>query len=456
MDTFDVVILGGGAGAKMIWGSVPGRSIAVVEESRVGGECPFVACVPSKAMLRSADVWHLAADDEFSPLFIGRVGGANAYREAVRRRDRIVHDRDDSLNAAALAKTGAQLLRGTGRIIRPGVLSVVGEEVGYRELVLNTGSTPVVPELPGLDKVPVWTSDQALSTSELPSSIVVLGGGPVGCELAFLYATFGIAVTLVQRNRRLIPREEVEASEAMARVLVDRGVSVHLQSNAIGVGPEAGGVSVQLEDGTMIEADRLVLAVGRTPRSSDLGLDVLGVTPGKDGAIEIDERCRVIGADQLWAVGDVTRSAPFTHTAHYQGRVVAANLRGHDVLADYRAVPRAVYTSPVLTAIGHTEVSARAAGIEPLVVTAPMTDTVRATTDGSRAGFVKLVADPRRGIIVGATGMGGRAEEWISEMALAVRAEVPVWVLADVVHPFPTFSEVLDRPIWELAGLLGI
>ncbi len=276
MDTFDIVILGGGAGAKMIWGSVPGRSVAVVEQSRVGGECPFVACVPSKAMLRSGEVWHLAAEEQFSALFTGRIAGADAYREAVQRRDRIVNGRDDSLNAAGLAKSGATLLRGTGHLVRPGVVSVAGEEIGYRDLVLDTGSMPVVPDLPGLDRVPAWTSDEALSTSELPSSMVVLGGGPVGCELAFLFATFGIAVTLVQSNRRLIPREEIEASEEMLRVLLERGVRVHVDARAVGAEPAGAGVGIQLADGRAIEADRLVLAVGRAPRSSGLGLDAAG------------------------------------------------------------------------------------------------------------------------------------------------------------------------------------
>ena len=201
-DEFDVVILGGGAGAKLIWGSVGDRTVAVVEQSRVGGACPFVACVPSKAMLRTARVWQLGADAQQSTLFTGRVPAAEAYRLACERRDAIVHHRDDTLNAAALERTGAVLVRGHGQLREPGVLDVDGRTLRFRELVINTGSNPRRPGIPGLESVPTWTSDDALSTTELPSSMLVLGGGAVGCELAFLFATFGTAVALVQRGAR--------------------------------------------------------------------------------------------------------------------------------------------------------------------------------------------------------------------------------------------------------------
>jgi pyruvate/2-oxoglutarate dehydrogenase complex dihydrolipoamide dehydrogenase (E3) component len=219
MDAPDIVIIGAGAGAKLVWGSVPGRSVAVVERELVGGYCPFYACVPSKAMLRSARVWRLGADEQFSGLFTGRSDATAAYRQAVARRERIVHGRNDSSTAAALQKTGARLLRGTGRIVQPGVVEVDGTRVQYRDLVLNTGSTPLVPQVPGLDTVPAWTSEQAMSTSEQPRSVAVIGGGPVGCELAYLFAVLASQVTVIQRNVRLIPREEPEASASMAERL---------------------------------------------------------------------------------------------------------------------------------------------------------------------------------------------------------------------------------------------
>ncbi|MFF4970259.1 FAD-dependent oxidoreductase [Streptomyces sp. NPDC001037] len=200
----------------------------MVEQARVGGECPFVACVPSKAMLRSARVWQTAENPEWSALFSGRVLASVAYQEAVRRRDRIVHGRDDSGSAMALGVSGATLLRGRGRVRGSGVLEVVGAacgttEIGFRDLVISTGSEPIRPRIPGLDGVPVWTSDEALSISEQPGSITVIGGGPVGCELAFLFAAFGSRVQLVQRNERLVPREEPEASAVLADTLAGQG-----------------------------------------------------------------------------------------------------------------------------------------------------------------------------------------------------------------------------------------
>jgi pyruvate/2-oxoglutarate dehydrogenase complex dihydrolipoamide dehydrogenase (E3) component len=292
-----------------------------------------------------------------------------------------------------------------------------------------------------------------MSTSEQPGSIAIIGGGPVGCELAYLFAVLGTQVTVIQRNARLIPREEPEASASMAERLTAVGVRVLLGDQVASTQPAKGGARLTLSGGDRVDADRVVLAAGRRPRTAGLGLEALGLNPGQ--AVKIDERCRVVGTENVWAVGDVTGVAPFTHTAHYQGRVVAANLAGRRVRADYRGVPRAVYTTPVLAAVGHTEASARAAGIEPMVARAAVGDTVRSTTEGSAEGWLKLLADPRRGTLVGATAMGGYAEEWISEVSLAVRAEVPVTAHADVVHPFPTYSEILEGPLWRLAAQLS-
>lgn len=458
METYDVVILGAGAGAKMIWGSLGDLSVAVVEHARVGGDCPFVACVPSKAMLRSARVWTAADDPEWDGLVTGRVSEDAAYREAVQRRDRIVHGRDDTANAAGLTATGATLVRGRGRIVRRGVVEVGDTaarcEVGYRNLVLSTGSQPLRPSIPGLDTVPVWTSDQALSTTVRPGSVTVIGGGPVGCELAFLFATFGSAVHLVQRNARLVPREEPDASAAVADALAGRGVELRLSTQVARAEPHGSRACLTLDDGEQVVSDVVVLAPGRRPQTADLGLGELGVHLPPDGAVPIDARCRVVDTDGVWAVGDVTGIAPFTHTAHYQGRIVAANLVGRNVESDYRAVPRAVYITPTLASVGHTVASARAAGLEPLVARAAVSQTVRAATEGSAGGWLTLLADPNTATLIGATAIGGAAEEWISEISLAIRARTPVHVAADVVHPFPTFSEILEIPLWELAGKL--
>lgn len=455
MRSFDVVVLGGGAGAKMIWGSVPGRSVAVIEAGLVGGHCPFFACVPSKTMLRGAAIWRLASDGEFAALFTGGVSAREAYDHAVSRRDRIVKGRDDSANAAALARTGATLIRGHGRVVRPGVVSVDGQEIGYGDLVLNTGSVRVVPDIPGLGDVGVWTSEQAMSTTEYPESLVIVGGGPVGCELAYLFATFGCAVTLVQRAPRLIPREEPEASRQMADLLRSLGVRLALDATVDETQPQARRAKATLSRGQSVVADRLLLATGRRPATADIGLDALRVAPDERGYVPVDEYCRVAGTDNVWAIGDVAGPAPFTHTAHYQGRVVAANLSGRSVRADYRAVPRAVYTDPALAAVGHTEASARQAGLTPVIATAAVSDTVRSGIDGSTRGWLKLIADSDTGTLLGATAVGGRAEEWISEVSQALRSGIHITDTVDVVHPFPTFSEELEGPVWALAQQLS-
>lgn len=452
MDRYDVVIVGAGAGAKMIWGSVPGRSVAVVEQSLVGGECPFFACVPSKAMLRAAHVWLTAGTGQWAGMLPGRVPGPDAYREAVRRRERIVRGRDDTLNATALAKAGATLLRGTGRIARTGVIEVSGMEVGYGALVLNTGSAPVRPDVPGFDEIVVWTSDQALSTDVFPRTAIVLGGGPVGCELAHLFVSFGTVVTVVQRADRLVPREDSETCAALLTLLGRNGVDVRLNTEISAAEPTADGAQVTLNSGDVLGTDVVILAAGRRPRSANLGLDVVGAHLGQDGAVRTDSRCRVVGAEDVWAIGDVTGLAPFTHTAHYQGRVVAANLSGRDTSANYDAIPRAVYTDPVFASVGHTQASAHAADIDAVIATASMDQAVRSATEGEPAGWLRLLADRASGVVVGASAMGGHAEEWISEVSMMIRAQVPVDVAKDTVHPFPTFSEILEIPLWELAS----
>jgi pyruvate/2-oxoglutarate dehydrogenase complex dihydrolipoamide dehydrogenase (E3) component len=398
MDVFDVVVLGSGPGSEPVWSAADGRSVAVVERALVGGACPFVACVPSKSMLRSAGAWATAAEPEFAPFYRGAAEPALAWRHAVHRRKRAVHNGDDWAFAERLRRVGVHLFR-----------------------------------------------------DHLPDSVVVVGGGPVACELGMLFAMFGTVVTIVERDARLLPREEPAVTDTITEKLHDLDARTLPGSTVIEVAPRGGaGVRATVDIGRPIEAQRLLLAAGRQPETRNLGLENLGLAVRAGAPVHVDERCRVVGVDHVWAVGDVTGIAPYTHTAEYQGRIVAANLRGEDARADYRAIPRAVYTRPAVAAVGHTEQSARAAGIDPQVATASIGDTVRAVTEGDREGWVRLVADPARGLLVGATAVGGRAEEWISELVLAIRAEVPLRVLTDVVRPFPTFSRVLDDPLREL------
>jgi pyruvate/2-oxoglutarate dehydrogenase complex dihydrolipoamide dehydrogenase (E3) component len=462
MRTFDVVVLGAGSAGEWIAGGVADRglSVALVEALRVGGECPYVACIPSKSMLRSAH-----ARDQARRL--AKLGGASeppildrdrlAFRAAVRRRDRLSGNGDDSGAAAGLERRGVTLIRGTGRISKSGVVDVDGRELEYRDLVVATGSRPVIPPVPGLDAVPVWTSDQALTAPEYPASVIVLGGGAVGCELAQSYAAFGVRVSLVESSGQLAGDEDARIAAELATVLRDGGIDVRLGATVERMEVTGEGRARALLAGsTAIEAERVILAAGRAPATGALGLDAIGVAPAENGALSVDDHCRIEGQRNVWAAGDVTAIAPYTHGANYQARVVTENLLGGRRVADYRAIPRVIYTEPPLASVGLTERQAREAGTDVITATMDISDGARASTDGASGGRLILAADRAHGVLIGASAIGPAADEWISEATLAIMIRVPVTALADVVHPFPTFSEAYEIPLRELAAELGL
>jgi len=451
MESFDVVVLGAGSAGESIAHAMAqaGRSVALVELLRVGGECPYVACMPSKSLLRSAEARVLAgqlaelgatADDPAldSP--------AQAYPAAVRRRDRIAAGRDDASAARRAVELGVALVRGTGRITRPGVVEVDGRELAWTDLVIATGSTAVRPDIPGLGEVPTWTSDEALSADELPDSLLVLGGGAVGCELSQVFRRFGTEVTLVQTGSQLLAKELPQIADALAAVLRKEGIEVVLDDEVTGLSPAGTGALATLRSGRAIEASRVLIATGRKPTTAGLGLEVLGITTGERGEVGVDPHGRVKGQHNVWAAGDVTAVGPYTHTANYQARLVSANLLGGDRVADYRAIPRAVYTDPPVASVGTWDDD-----VEVITASMDIGDTARNSTEGTGGGLLVLTADKRRGVLVGAAAIGPRADEWLGEATLAIRAAVPLKVLADVVHAFPTFGEAFEPPLRELA-----
>jgi pyruvate/2-oxoglutarate dehydrogenase complex dihydrolipoamide dehydrogenase (E3) component len=441
--TADVVVLGAGSGGQPVAEALAGEGVdvAVVEAFRVGGECPYIACIPSKALLVAA-------------------AAGVGWDEAVRRRDAAAEQRDDSATADGLVDAGVRLIRGTGTVTAPGTLDVVtreGDRVELRwtrALVVGTGSAPVVPPVDGIDALPagtLWTSADALSVTGRPDRLLLLGGGAVGCELGQAFARLGSDVTMVEIAPRLLAGEQAWVGDVVAEALRHDGVDVRLDTNATRVEPHDGGVRLHLAGGGTIDADRLLVAGGRRPRGDGLGLETVGVEP-EDGALLVDERCRVLGTDgallDVYAVGDVTGIAPFTHTASYQAEIVADVLLGRDRRADYRAVPRVVYTDPSVFCVGLTETSAGRA----LVTSAgDVEDTARAFVERpSHAGRVELLADPD-GTLVGAAVVAPHADSWAGELALAVRAGVPVSLLADHVHPHPAWSEAL-HPVSRALG----
>jgi dihydrolipoamide dehydrogenase len=455
MESFDVVVLGAGSAGESIATRLAeaGKAVALVEALRVGGECTYVACMPSKAMLRSAEVRETARRlDEHGAGSANLDADGDAYRSAARRRDAISEHRDDAKAAAAAERAGVTLVRATARISRPGVVSAGDRELGYRDLVIATGSSAVQPDIDGLADVPTWTSDEALAASERPDALLVLGGGAVGCELAQVHARFGAKVCLVESAKQLAGKEEPSIAARLADVLRDDGVDVRLETEVRRLERTADGrARSHLSKGGAVEVDRVLVATGRRPNTDDIGLDVIGVSPTKQGAISIDEHCRVEGHEHVWAAGDATGIAPYTHTANYQARVITANLLGEHSTADYRAIPRAIYTSPAVASVGRTADEAREYGVDAVTAVMDVGETARAKTEGAGGGRLVLTADRRRRVLIGAAAIGPHADEWLSEATLAIRAEVPLSVLADVVHAFPTFGEAFEPPLRELA-----
>jgi pyruvate/2-oxoglutarate dehydrogenase complex dihydrolipoamide dehydrogenase (E3) component len=464
MTAFDVVVLGAGSAGSWVadQAAAAGRSVVVVEQLRVGGECPYVACIPSKAMLSSAHARQQARD-------LAGLGGdaapapslgpdAAAFDRAVRRRDELSHHRDDTSAAGELTEHGVTLIRGTGRVTGPGTIQIGDREIGYQDLVIATGSVPVIPPVDGLDGLGdlAWTSDQALSSACYPRSAAVLGGSAVGCELAQIYAGFGTQVTLIEPADQLVPGEDLTVAKDLAGMLTTAGITVRTGATATAARQTADRqVHLALDTSDAVTVERVILAAGRRPATDGAGLERLGITLGDDGSVPVDDRCQVEQQTRVWAAGDVTGLAPYTHGANYQARVLAANLLGGHATADYRAIPRVIYTEPALASVGLTEDQARDKGLDVLTAQTDLADTARASTDDAAAGRLILIADRAKGVLIGASALGPGADNWISEAALAIRAEIPLAVLADVVHPFPTFAEAYEIPIRELASQIS-
>lgn len=441
---YDTIVIGAGPGGRGAANTLAkaGQRVAMVESELVGGECPYWACMPSKTLLRPGEA--LAADRRVPG--VGR--GTIAWPAVVDYRDYMNSGFDDSGKVAAAEKLGIDVLRGRGRVEAPGRVSVQGQSLSGQSIVVATGTTAAIPELPGLAEVDYWTNREALSLREVPDSAIVLGGGPVGVELAQMLHRFGSQVTLVHAEERLLEREHHSVGELLAELLGEEGITVRTDAQAKSLAKaddDASAVSLALEDGEEIVAQRLVIATGRRPRVQDLGLGEVGVRCGERG-IEVDGRCRA--AEGIWAVGDVTGIAPFTHVAAYQSRIAAADILGEPALADYNAIPRVVFGDPEVACVGLVP-SEDQDGL--IVAQADLSASDRTETYGcGLRGHLGLVADPEQAVVLGAWSIGPLASEWIHQAALAVKARIPLAVLADSIIQFPTFSELFGELAREL------
>jgi pyruvate/2-oxoglutarate dehydrogenase complex dihydrolipoamide dehydrogenase (E3) component len=428
-----VVVLGGGSTGEHFVGALRrldhASKVTLVERRLVGGECSYWACIPTKTMLRAPELF-AAARRTLGSIEPGLLNPQKVFAW----RD-VVAERDDTSQVEWLAARDAELVRGDAVVREPGVVSVDGTELAYDRLVVSTGSSPDVPPIDGLDTIDYWTNVEATETTEVPDRLVVLGGGPVGCELAQFFQRVGSHVTLVQGASRILPKVDADAAALVSDVFREEGIEIRLDAHVAGVR----GGTLTLADGTEIAFDRLLLATGRKPNVD--GLDPLGLSITRRG-IEVDEHMRA--AENVWALGDVTGIAPFTHVGKYHARVAAYDMTGRDARADHRAVPATIFTDPQVAMVGDTE-----GGISS---TWQLTSVSRLSTfeRPKRPGFVKVVADPDRRVLKGAVAVGPEAGEWLQQLTLAIRAETPIEVLLDVIQPFPTFSEGIFLALREL------
>ncbi len=437
-ERFDVILLGMGPGGEAAAGRLVkgGKKVAVVERELIGGECAYWACIPSKTLLRGTE-----AKSEANRAF-GTTTPTLEMKELFDYRDYMIRNLDDSGQIEGYERKGVTVLKSEGRLSGPGKVEVNGETLEAEHVIVATGSESNLPPVEGLDEVPVWTNREVTTTREVPGRVLIVGGGPNGVEASQWLSRFGSEVTIVQSPERLMNREDPEAGQLIEEALEEEGIRVLTGRKAVRTRKNGEGTVVELDDGTEIETDVVVIAAGRKPRTEGIGLESVGIEPDGKG-LPIDDHCRLNGTPGLWALEDVTGVALFTHVALYQGRIVADNILGKEQRADYRGIPRVTFSDPEVAACGFTEERAREEGIDVATATLDVTKAIARpwTYEENPRGTLSLIADRERGVLVGAWAVAPLAGEWIHQASQAIRAEIPLEKLLDSVAQFPTYSE---------------
>lgn len=442
-DDFDAIVIGAGPGGEVAVARLvaAGLRVALIERELIGGECAYWACIPSKTLLRPIEA---RADAARTAGLSDPALGWPALRDY---RDYMIRHLDDTEQVAGYERQGVTVFKGTARLTGrdPWRIRVGNTDLTATHVVIATGSHPVRPPITGLDDLDasrLWTNREATTLRDIPGRAVMIGGSAVGIELGQFLARMGAHVTLIQRGPRLLVREEPGLGELVATQLDTDGIDVRLGRQAARVLGDGDGIVVELDDHTTIGTDVIVLGAGRRPTTDDLGLDTIGVNVGEWGELAVDEHCRVTG-DGLWALGDVTGTALFTHVAMYQARVVADNILATPRRADYTAIPRVVFTQPEVAAVGLTSEQAHRSGVNLVTAELDLSASLARpwTYETNPAGTLGLLADRDRRVLVGAWAMAPLAGEWIHQAALAIRAHIPIDTLLDGIAQFPTYSE---------------
>ena len=435
-ERYDAVVIGAGPAGEVAVSRLAGqgRRVALVERELVGGECAYWACIPSKTLLRPPEARQEAR----------RAAGLEEpglhWPELAAYRDWMIRGLDDTKQVEDYRKMGVDVHKGAAEIVGPRSVRVNGEVHETERIVVATGSEPTSPPIPGLEAAGYWTNREATTLAKPPESVIVVGGGATGIELGQLLRRLGAAVTVLEAAERLMPGEEPAVGELVAEALRAEGIQVRRSAEVQEVSVERGLRAVRLADGERLRARELLVAAGRRPRVAGLGLEAAGVVPRAEG-IPVDERCRA--GEGVWAVGDVTGVMPFTHVGKYQARIACADIAGRPARADYRAIPRVVFSDPEIAAVGLSEERARAEGLAVATARVHLPEAIArpSTYERDPRGDLGLVADRERGVLLGAWAVAPLAGEWIHQAGLAIRAEIPLAVLRDTVAQFPTFSE---------------